>query len=140
MYTYYLFQVCDMKDINSLEKAQLKELLDKKLTLFFVSCSIPFNIAGNDYFNDFVQTSLSVHPENAHYKVPCRQTLASSCLVKVHKDIEEKKIVLLENTKCVLLIDGWKNKRSNRKLLVCSLRNEIAHNLFLVSYDISMET
>lgn len=38
-----------------------------------------------------------------------------------------------------MIVDGWSNKSSKRKLLVFTLRNIRAHQLFLCSHDISLE-
>lgn len=57
----------------------------------------------------------------------------------IQTELEEVKKVLLADTDSCMIFDGWANKSAKRKLLVFTLRNVRAQQLFLCSHDISLE-
>ena len=113
-----------------------KQIIDKKLITFFVACNIPFKVAEDEYFIDFIK---EVCQSGYPYKPPCRQTLASTCLDRLHVDIIAQKHNCLKGTPSVLLVDGWRNKSANKKYVVCTIRNINAPQYFLTFTDASIQ-
>ncbi|XP_014208960.1 uncharacterized protein LOC106639719 [Copidosoma floridanum] len=113
------------------------EDLNEKLTEFFCACNIPYRVVEDKYFLNFVEALRKT--KITKYKPPCRQTLASTCVNELHEKIVNDRKKKLRGTDSVLLIDGWKNSTINRKIVVCSLRNENISHTFLKAYDASLE-
>lgn len=112
-----------MVDINDLEPAQIKRIIDRKISFMFTICNIAFRRSDKDYFIDLVQTLLKVRGDKIpNYKPPSRQTLGDSVLTSAHKFLDNKK-KLLSNTDSILIADGWKNKVTDKKFWVFTLRN-----------------
>lgn len=111
-------------------------MIDIKLAKFFFSSSIAFKAVENEYFLDFVNSLCDI---DFTYTPPCRQTLASSILLKVNGEIEKVQKTMFDGTNSVILVDGWKNKTVNRKYLVFSLRNLNLTQSFLCYYDFSVK-
>lgn len=103
---------------------------------FFFAASIAFIQVENLHLKRFIRR---LQTYNANYEPPCRITLGSTILDKVHNSIVEKKKEILKGTDGVLLADGWRNKSSNRKYLVFSVRNLNTPQTFLTFFDISIE-
>lgn len=57
----------------------------------------------------------------------------------IQTELESTKKKLLQDTDSCMIVDGWSNKSSKKKLLVFTVRNIRAHQLFLCSHDISLE-
>lgn len=127
-------------DINSLHPRDIKEIIDKKIGKFFTSCNIPFNTVGSIFFIDLVQTLISIKPDKIYYRPPHRDRLSTTILNQLEVDSEKDKLSLLKDLYSVMMVDGWKNKVTNRKLLVFTLRTLKAYQLYLCSYDICLET
>lgn len=87
-------------------KLREKEKVHIALAKFFFGCNISFSVIESVHFKKFIQT---IRPS---YKLPCRKTLSTVLLDKVHEEI-------LVNNKnnaspyASLLIDGWKNSSNN---------------------------
>lgn len=95
----------------------------------------------NAHFLDLVETLRQIDPLIlTKYKPPCSQTLTRITVTSVHEDLDKVKKQLLKDTDSVLLIDGWKNKNTNRKLLTCTLRNKTISQAFLSATDHSEES
>ncbi|CAD6240967.1 GSCOCG00012602001-RA-CDS [Cotesia congregata] len=103
-------------------------IIDEKLTQFFVGCNIPFSIVESVQFKEFVN---SLNPK---YKPPCRKTLSSILLNKLHKKISNEH---KDNDQSdgVIVIDGWKNSVSNTKNVVCIIHTANEESFFLNSWD-----
>ena len=102
--------IVDECDIES-----MKHNIDKLLAKFFFACNIPYRVVGDYHFLELVKNLCKI---DFNYKPPCRQILASLLLHDIYKDITDERKVMFENTPSVLLVDGWSNKSSNRKLIV----------------------
>lgn len=74
------------------------------------------------------------------YKPPSRQTLGSSILNKVHETAVAERLRIFEDFPSVMSVDGWKNKVSNQKLFVCTIKNLREDQAFLSAMDMSIET
>lgn len=135
----FFFSGMTRRNINDLDTAQIRYILNFTLIKLHIACNIPFSVVQSPYYQEFVQTFLSVDPKKIIYKVPCRQTMASTLLIELHKTLEVKKKKLLQYTESIALIDGWKKKAANQKLLVTTLRNEFVDNIYLTSADMSLE-
>lgn len=122
------------ENLNRQTPDAIRHELDMKLALAFFACSFSFKSVENPYFIDFIRTLSMV---NVQYTPPCRQTLAGPILDAVYQLFVAEKIELLKNTYSVMLCDGWKNKSSNKKLLVFSLRNIHAPQIYLTYKDFS---
>lgn len=114
-------------------------MLDKKLVKCFSSCSWSFRSVENVYFQDFIATCLSIHPDKLNYKTPTRQTLSKILVPQLHAELNECKRRLLENTGSVMLIDGRKNKSNKHKYFVMTLRNIHVSQVFLIFEDTSSQ-
>ena len=68
--------------------------IDKVLAKFFYMCNIPYEAVENLYFLQFIQSIIHYAPKNPNftYKPPCKETLATTLLGKIHEEvIHEKK-------------------------------------------------
>lgn len=127
-------------DINQLNSSYVRKIVDEKIGLYFAATATPFLQVENEYFLDLIETLRSIEPTVLTcYKPPTRQTLSSSVFPKIHKKVNEKKKKLLQNTNSIILVDGWKNKSSNVKQLVFTLRSIKVTQVFLRSHDVSKE-
>lgn len=93
-------------------------------------CGLPLHITDSVHFKKFCATMRPV------YKVPCRQTVSSTLLNRVHASFasNDKRNVGAES---VLLIDGWKNKSKNTKNVATILQTADGTLSFLNSHDIT---
>lgn len=115
---------------------KIEEYVNDKLGLFVAGCNISFNTVESFHFIQLVKVLCKV---NFSYKPPCRRTLATTIIPRIHEKIEKRRKRLIKNTDAVLLCDGWKNKSAKRKMLVFTLRNEFTPQIFLTSKDVSLE-
>lgn len=92
-----------------------KNKIDETIARFFFGCNIPFKVIDSPYFRELM---VLLCPE---YPVPQRQTLASKLLDEAYDDIRASQ-KSAESRKGTLLIDGWKNSVTNRKLLVTMVK------------------
>lgn len=109
-----------MDDVEDDDEESLKKKADEKLGKFFLGCGISFRTVDSTLFSDFL-TSVQLCAK--HYKPPCRRTLAGPILQRILKEVHEDRKKLLDGTDAVLMIDGWKNKVTNKKHTVCTLKN-----------------
>lgn len=122
------------ENLNNQTADAIRHEIDKKLALAFFSCSFAFKAIDNPYLRDFIET---LSRTNIPYSPPSRQTLAGPILDAVYEEFVKVKIHMLKDTFSVLLCDGWKNKSSNKKLIVFSLRNIHATQIYLTYKDFS---
>lgn len=102
--------------------------IDLYLGRYIFGCNIPFSTVESDHFKNFTRSL------NPNYKPPSRKTLSTSILNKVYEDIL-KKDSFKQDEKCVLVLDGWKNKSANEKYVVGILDNANGDRIFLNSWD-----
>lgn len=124
-------------EFRRLEFGLKKEVLDQKLALFFLGCSISFRVVESIHFKEFISFLNEYHYP---YKLPGRKSLGNILVEKVHQQVCTRRKKLLKGTSVVLLVDGWKNESTNQNLLVCCARNLNIDRTLLYSTDISMET
>ena len=81
------------EDEDEEDAGEIKQKIDRSLALFFFMCNVPFVAVEKSYFHDFVDSlvNYSRKNENFSYKPPCRKTLSTSLLQKIHAEIQEKK-------------------------------------------------
>lgn len=128
------------EDINELDLTCVRDILRHKIGLFIAALGLPFTAVDNDYFTDLLETALRIDPQKMHrLNPPCRQTISKRILPNIYEHIEVLKKQLLQNYESCMLCDSWKNKSSNKKLMVCTLHTVRVHQLFLTSFDISLE-
>lgn len=100
---------------------------------YFYSCNIPFDCANNDYFKVFCRNL------NSAYEPPTPQQLTGPLLDSVYEEMEKMNTAALhENSIVSLLIDGWKNERTNSKIVVL-IADNCVERIFLHAVNISME-
>lgn len=126
-------------NMNCLDAYELTRYLDEKVAKFFGANSISNVIVEDKYFIDLVKTLVRLDPNKLDYSPPCRQTLMKTTLPTVLSDLEQRKKSLFQKTDSVILTDGWKNSSNNSKLLVFTLRNKNAHQIYLTYNDTSGE-
>ena len=137
----YLFQNYSLNEDEVEDVGDIKKKIDRELAKFFFLCNIPFIAVEKSYFHNFIDIIFHYarnHP-NFSYKPPCKETLASTLLRKIHEEITIGKKQLVQDTECVLQVDGWKNSETNKKLLVFGLTNFRTPLVYLTSYDISLD-
>lgn len=112
--------------------AQLQHI-DDSLSLFLFGCKEPFTIVESQYFKDFV------HSLNPEYKIPSRKTVASTLLPRCYKKrCDQEKCLIKQDA--ILLMDGWKNDSSDKKLIVAMAKvRSTGKEILLKSYDLSAE-
>lgn len=108
----------DAFDINALEPKEIKELIDKKISKFFSSCSVAFRAVDHPSFKDLVQTLIKLKAEKYTYNPPGRKRLGNKVLSALHDDLENQKRNHFEGTESILETDGWKNSNANKKFMV----------------------
>lgn len=126
-------------NINSWSPQEITKFLDGKVATFFAANAISNIIVENPYFIDLVKALVSLNPQKLDYAPPCRQTLMYSTIPTVLSVYEKTKESLFQDTKSVIILDGWKNANNNSKLLVFSLRNKHANQIHLCYKDTSQE-
>lgn len=126
-------------DINSLTPYEITEYLDNKVAKFFAANSISNDIIESEFFLSLVKSLVQLDRKKLDYEPPCSKTLMNSTIPRVLSDIEQKKKKMFEKTDSVLLADAWKNSSNNSKLLVFTLRNKNAHQIYLDFKDTSKE-
>lgn len=138
----FLFQVCKMADfdINSLSMKEIKVIIDKLISKFFSSCSIPFRCVDSDAFKELVETLILLNPDKSMYKPPGRKALAKRVLKALYVDFDEQKKKHFENTESILETDGWKNSSANRKFMVFTMRNKYVQQAYLTSFDTTTDS
>lgn len=112
------------------------DLLNEELTKFFVTANIPFLQVENPHLSKFIKMLLDF---KISYKPPCRISLGGKLLQSLKTKIDNNKHQLLQNEDCVLLVDGWRNKNSNKKLLVFTLKSIMTQQTLLSYADVSQE-
>lgn len=128
-----------MDGINSKQPAEICDILDEKIGLFFTT-GVPFLKVESFFFIDLIRTCLSIDPKKLEYPVPCRRTLSRTIIPRIHKRVASEKRKVLENTNSVIIMDGWKSSSNNRKYLTFSLRNFKVHNTYLTFSDFTQKT
>lgn len=131
----------DSYSVDNEDFGEIKRIIDDALGKFFFSCNISFMTVTKPYFIQFIEQLIHYAAKipNFSYKPPCRDTLATTILRRIYEETQEEKRELLNDTECVLQVDGWKNSETNKKFLVFSLTNFRVPLLFLRHYDISLE-
>lgn len=77
--------------------------MDDKLADFFFGCSVSFRTVESPFFVNFIKAvKESPHP----YKAPARITLADKVLKRKHAKVIKSKMILLNDTNSVMLVDG----------------------------------
>ncbi|KYN03094.1 hypothetical protein ALC62_06069 [Cyphomyrmex costatus] len=117
---------------NSRVHNQPKNSIDIMLAKFFFYCNIPFKIVESIHLKNLIAAL------NPDYHLPGRKFLSNNLLEKVYEEVVNERKEHLENSDCVLLIDGWKNSAANSKHIVCTVHNADNNRQFFVeSYDIT---
>lgn len=115
---------------------QSKRSVDDKLGKFFLGCGISFRTVESPFFQDFVKSLQNLKKE---YKPPCRKTLAGPILQRIYREVDEERKLDLKGTDGILMLDGWKNKVTNRKHTVCTVKNIHTSQTFLYAEDTTLE-
>lgn len=125
----------DIKLTQFVDKMTSKEKdeIDTALAKFFFGCNIPFSVSNSDHFKNFIKI---IRPS---YAPPCRQTLATTLLDRVSKEIDNmnERHLSKHSKHTTLIIDGWKNSSNNTKNIVTMLQVVGGPSTFLASTDLS---
>lgn len=132
----FIFQEYFKKILQDNDQEKIKEYIRDKVGLFFFSCNISFVTVEKFHFQQFVKALCKI---NFDFKLPSRHMLSTTILDRIFCKIDVKRKELILDSDAVLLCDGWKNKSSNRKLLVFSLRNELTPQTFLTAKDMTIQ-
>ncbi|KAJ8666272.1 hypothetical protein QAD02_007934 [Eretmocerus hayati] len=117
--------------------ARMKLELDIAIGKFFFAEGIAFRKINSPYFKHMIHL---VGQQNVpDYQPPERRTLAGPILNFVHDEIVAERFADFDGTESTLLVDGWRNKSSKRKILNFTIRNRKKNQDFLIAYDISHE-
>lgn len=108
-----------------------KETLDFALGMLFFGNSLSFSLVDSEVFKIFVGLL------DPSYKIPCRQTLSTTILKKVHAKVKSCLNPSKGSVNGTLIIDGWKNSSSNSKTVTTIVKLSTNEEIFLKSYDFS---
>lgn len=108
-------QICQPKIRNfpvvTNGKTALK--LKQKMARFFYACNIPFNVAENESFLDFIS---ELRPG---WKPATRKELAGALLDQTYEQLNEAMFNKLENRDVTLVQDGWSDIHNNPVIATC---------------------
>lgn len=125
---------------NSNRYSEEKLQVDLALARFFFGEGLAFLKVESKLFREFLEQLRKLNRNwNREYIPPCRQTLADTILKRVHQSIVKERVRLFKDSYSVMLVDGWKNKVTNQKFFVCTLKNIRANQVFLSAIDTSIE-
>lgn len=111
--------------------ASRKEKIDFALGMLFFGSSLSFSLVDSSVFKTFVNLL------DPNYSIPCRQTLSTTILRKVHARVATCLRPIKDLEKATLIIDGWKNCASNSKTVTTIMKLSSNEEIFLKSYDFS---
>lgn len=112
---------------------QNKPQIDELLGLMIFGCNLPFTIVESVHFISFVNAL------DPNYKIPCRQTVASSILDKCYFNAQARERCQ-QTEKATLISDGWKNDGNQTKLIVTMAKiRSTGKEILIKSYDLSAD-
>jgi len=106
-------------DLSKREKSKIDKMMGK----FMFSGNIPFRIANNHYFKEFVRLL------NPAYRVPSRLTLGNEILESVYNEVHSKMKNELKGRKGCLLQDGWSTSQNEPVISHCIHIDDTVHFL-----------
>lgn len=116
------------------QKDARKDLLDFALGMMIIGGSLSFNLIESEFFKKFVNLL------DPAYKIPCRQTLSTTILNKVHEKISSALKPKGTEMQGTLMIDGWRNSVAKKNTVTARVKPAFAEEIFLKSYDFSAKS
>lgn len=98
--------------VKQLSKKQNDDI-DLRLGRFLFSLQMSFHSVTNSYFQEFVSAL------NPAYKLPSEETVGTTILDKVYKEVEAEKSNTLKGSIAVLQQDGWSTNQNDAVIAHC---------------------
>lgn len=106
------------------------EAIHVHLTKMIVACGMAFTVVDNPFFIKFVEAL------NPDYKAPCRTTIATRLLEKVHCEVMDKIKAKIPKQVC-FLADSWKNTSGKTQNFAIMLHNSDGSPHLIETFDCS---
>lgn len=100
---------------------------------FLFGCKETFTLVESQYFKRFV------HALNPDYIIPSRKTVVDKILPRIYGKVRNKE-KCEKNEDAVLMMDGWKNDSSDKKLIVAmAIIRSTGREVLIKSFDLSSQ-